>query len=635
MRFQFPNHLFQRHLGARGRLKNRAQSCFGNWERLGLSGGEVLESRTLMAADLAVSFHDNLVPAIERNYYSPGSQVVYTLTIENNGDATAASAAVTTSLSPAITQDTWTAAYAGGATGASVGAGNINTPINLPAGGKATFTIVSQISTLATGPLVSTASVTTATGEVNTANNSATDTDLFVPQSIAVSSGTAYGSTSLVRLVTPTTGAPVAAAYAYETQFNTGVRTALAQLDGSGKAHLVCVPNYNRVADLVVFRQDISADGQVTLVKETRFSLSPFGAAYRNGMNVAVGDFDGNGLEDIAFAKSSGDGAIRIYTSTPTSLSSPLTLFRSFTPFASSFGGAAIAAGDFGTFPSASAPSRVVNALRQDGTSELVVTSGAGMAPVARIYNTALAVPGVIDTITPFGGAAMRGGMTVAVASVTPDSIPDIILAAGNGGGSFVEIYNGSVAPAANVRLARFAAFADLATRNSAVFAVGVDTDGDGRANSIDVVQGAASQSALRRYSTTGVLQGTTASVVGTLQLAALAITNDFTLVATSTGLKYKAIVEGTGAKPSSATASVTVDYEGWLMNGTRFDGNNGSAFSLNSVIAGWTEGLQLMPVGSVYQFVIPAALAYGSAGTLGIPPNSPLVFRVKLLTAT
>ncbi len=635
MPFEFPNHLFQRRLGARGCLKNRTKNCFSTWERRGLRGGEVLESRTPMAADLAVSFNDNLVPEIECTYYSPGSQVIYTLTIGNNGDAPAASAAVTTLLSSAITQDTWTAAYAGGATGALVGAGNINTAINLPAGSKATFSIVSRISPSATGPLVSTASVTTVSGEVNTANNSATDTDLFAPQSIAVSSGTNYGSTSLVRLVNPTTGSAVASAYAYETQFNTGVRTALAQLDGSGKAHLVCVPNYNRVAELVVFRQDISAGGQVTLVKDSRFSVSPFGAAYRNGMHVAVGDFDGNGLEDIAFAKSSGDGAIRIYTSTPTSLSGPLALFRSFTPFTSSFGGAAIAAGDFGTFPSASSPSRAVDALRQDGVSELVVTSGAGMAPVARMYNTALATPSVIDTITPFGGTRMRGGMTVAVAPVTADSIPDIIFAAGNGGGSFVEIYNGSVAAAANVRLARFAAFADLATRNCSVFAVGVDTDGDGRVNSIDVVQGVASQSALRRYSTTGVLQGTTASAVGSLQLAALAIANDVSLVATGTGLKYKVLVEGTGAKPISPTARVTVDYEGWLMNGTRFDGNNGSAFSLNGVIAGWTEGLQLMTVGSVYQFVIPADLAYGSAGTSGIPPNSPLVFRVKLLTAT
>ena len=498
MPFEFPSHLFQRRLGARGCLKNRTKSCFSTWERRGLRGGEVLESRTPMAADLAVSFNDNLVPQIECTYYSPGSQVIYTLTIGNNGDAPAASAAVTTLLSSAITQDTWTAAYAGGATGALVGAGNINTAINLPAGGRATFSIVSRISPSATGPLVSTASVTTVSGEVNTANNSATDTDLFAPQSIAVSSGTNYGSTSLVRLVNPTTGSAVASAYAYETQFNTGVRTALAQLDGSGKAHLVCVPNYNRVAELVVFRQDISAGGQVTLVKDSRFSVSPFGAAYRNGMHVAVGDFDGNGLEDIAFAKSSG-----------------------------------------------------------------------------------------------------------------------------------------SVAAAANVRLARFAAFADLATRNCSVFAVGVDTDGDGRVNSIDVVQGVASQSALRRYSTTGVLQGTTASAVGSLQLAALAIANDVSLVATGTGLKYKVLVEGTGAKPISPTARVTVDYEGWLMNGTRFDGNNGRAFSLNGVIAGWTEGLQLMTVGSVYQFVIPADLAYGSAGTSGIPPNSPLVFRVKLLTAT
>jgi FKBP-type peptidyl-prolyl cis-trans isomerase len=79
----------------------------------------------------------------------------------------------------------------------------------------------------------------------------------------------------------------------------------------------------------------------------------------------------------------------------------------------------------------------------------------------------------------------------------------------------------------------------------------------------------------------------------------------------------------------------VTVNYEGRLLDGTRFDGNNGSQFNLNQVIAGWTEGLQSMQVGSRRQLIIPANLAYGSTARPGIPANSTLVFDVELLATT
>ena len=103
----------------------------------------------------------------------------------------------------------------------------------------------------------------------------------------------------------------------------------------------------------------------------------------------------------------------------------------------------------------------------------------------------------------------------------------------------------------------------------------------------------------------------------------------------TASGLQYEVIKEGTGAKPT-ATNTVKVHYEGKLIDGTVFDSSikrgEPVSFPLNQVIPGWTEGVQLMSVGSKYRFVIPANIAYGEQGGGPIPPNSVLTFEVELL---
>ena len=103
----------------------------------------------------------------------------------------------------------------------------------------------------------------------------------------------------------------------------------------------------------------------------------------------------------------------------------------------------------------------------------------------------------------------------------------------------------------------------------------------------------------------------------------------------TPSGLQYSVKTEGTGKQPN-AKSTVTVHYEGRLIDGTVFDSSikrgEPVTFKLDGVIKGWTEGLQLMKEGGEYTLYIPAELAYGDKGNPSIPPNSVLVFEVKLI---
>ena len=107
-------------------------------------------------------------------------------------------------------------------------------------------------------------------------------------------------------------------------------------------------------------------------------------------------------------------------------------------------------------------------------------------------------------------------------------------------------------------------------------------------------------------------------------------------VVTTKSGLQYEILTEGTGKSPK-ATDKVRCHYEGRLINGQVFDSsyqrNEPADFGLNQVIAGWTEGVQLMKEGAKYRFFIPYLLGYGERGAGSqIPPYSTLVFDVELI---
>lgn len=108
-------------------------------------------------------------------------------------------------------------------------------------------------------------------------------------------------------------------------------------------------------------------------------------------------------------------------------------------------------------------------------------------------------------------------------------------------------------------------------------------------------------------------------------------------IVTTASGLQYEVLTKGTGAKNPSATDTVEVNYEGKLLDGKIFDSSyqrgESISFPLNRVIAGWTEGVQLMTEGAKYRFYIPSELAYGTHGAgRDIGANATLIFDVELI---
>ena len=129
-------------------------------------------------------------------------------------------------------------------------------------------------------------------------------------------------------------------------------------------------------------------------------------------------------------------------------------------------------------------------------------------------------------------------------------------------------------------------------------------------------------------------LEGTKNREEGEAFLAANASKSGVTT--TASGLQYEVVKQGSGAKPGPGD-SVRVHYEGTLIDGTVFDSSYARGqpieFTVDAVISGWQEGLQLMNEGSTYRFVIPSDLAYGSSGSGPIPPGATLIFTVELLS--
>jgi peptidylprolyl isomerase len=356
------------------------------------------------------------------------------------------------------------------------------------------------------------------------------------------------------------------------------------------------------------------------------YQITPFGSQWTGGVNLAVGDIDGDRLADIVVSRASGDGEVRVFRSAAAATPGQFATIR---PFSTNFvGGSTVAVGDFGTF----AGGTLVDGAKADGLLEIVVGRGPTAAALVQVYDVSGATPTVVKTITPFE-ASFLGGVAVSTARVNADSISDVVVAAGRRGGSRIEIHDGRIGT--NARLQAYAALSEFELRNAAVVASAVDTDGDGRVDSLYATQIAGGGVGLRRAAIGSNVFSALGNISATSRVSAAAEPLNTDVVTTASGLQFRDLVIGAGARPSSASARVTVNYVGRLLNGTQFDGRDNQQFTLDSVIAGWTEGLGSMQVGGRRQLIIPANLGYGSSGTGNIPPNSTLVFDVELLATT
>jgi len=483
---------------------------------------------------------------------------------------------------------------------------------------------------------------------------------------LAVGNDIAYGSQPIVRLVDAASGAVIAQKMVFETDFQGGLRVAMADVDGDKTPEILAASGPGRMGEIRVFKQQ-SVGGTTVLNELTAYRTIPFGTAYRGGVDVAGGEVDGNGREDIVAAMSTGPGTVKIFLSTNAPDPIANEAYRTIVPFGASFnGGASVAVADIGTFRDG----QLLNATIPDNKVEIIVGSGVGMPSSVKAYDIS-AAPREVYTIRPFS-AAVQGGVSVASGRYTADSIDDIIVSAGRGGGSAVQIYNGR-ADVPHVRpVASTAAFAALARPNAPVFTAPIDLDGNGRIDRFYATQGDAGGAAgMVRLSQAGARDATFPALKGPLRVAAPRTV--FQTVTTSDGLQYFDTIVGSGTAAAIGD-SIKVAYTGTFLNdasgranvydpgsgtfktgtyvsrkaGEVFDSSTGVTFPLRagSLIEGWVKGIPGMKPGGQRVLVIPAALAYGADGSgfmqpgpggtstavTSIPPNAPLVFIVELL---
>ena len=416
--------------------------------------------------------------------YKGGGFLSYTMVITNLGPSFASGVRVVDALPTGIVNWSWSVSYTGAGSGTADGSpdsvsdstAGIDKLMNLAVLGTATFTISALTDALFQSDITNTVVATLGQESATATWSSAYDGPINPTEDVAalvVSNDDLCFGLPFVRVLDPDTGVIVSQFLAYEPSFRGSVRVATGDVNDDGVAEIVVAPGRNRIGQIRVF----TPDG----VELPQYRTLPFGPAYRGGVDVAVGDIDGDGDNDIIASRSSGLSRVSVFGVDPIAVD-PVTNvpIRSFIGIPGAYrNGAVITAGDYGTFVSGMMVSAV-----PDGIAEIAVGSNAGIRAQVRVFDASGAprLVGSFVAIRP----GFRGGVTLSSARWDGDTAADIIVGAGVGGRSIVEVYGG----AAFTQLARLAAFSSFGRPNAVVNAAALDIDGDGIADDLYGVQG-------------------------------------------------------------------------------------------------------------------------------------------------
>lgn len=585
---------------------------------------ESLERRLAFDVDLAVAIQDGVAT------YQPGQESVYTVIISNDGPDAVTGARVVAPLPTGVTSASWTAQYSPGASGAASGSSSegeiFNEFITLPAGGSVIVTVSSQVDPAAVADITFEvdAVVPFAETDVATTNNTAADTNVRYQPVVVVGSDIGYRSTPTVTVIDPATGQEVNQFLAFESSFRGGVSTVLADVDQDGTTEVIAASGPGK-GEVRVFELDGT--------ELADFRLRPFGDAYFAGLAVAAGDFDGDGIVDLAVGKSRGaDVAVFGLAAGATGWS--VEPFQSFQPYGGShINGVVLAAADVGIV----AGGAIQDATTADGQHELVVATGAGASRPVNVLS--LTTGQTLVRQIPADADYGLTGVAVAAARFDADAIDDIFVSGGRGASAVTDVYSGAAQAGAGL-LRRYGAAPGSSGTNARSYASGIDLDGDGQVDQVYSLSGSGSTRGAAVFGRDGTQTNTLEILRGPLRAAVTVPQTpaiDPRVVTTASGLQYRDRVVGTGAV-AEAGQSVSVHYVGSLPNGEVFDSSRtrGTPFTFTlgagEVIAGWDEGVAGMRVGGQRTLVIPSNLAYGD-NPAGGRPAGVLVFDIELLS--
>jgi hypothetical protein len=590
----------------------RARRSLGPFNR----SFENLEPRLAFDVDLSVAIHSG------QNTYVPGSDKVDTIIVQNLGSEAVANAPVVVPLPEGVLSASWTGQGSPGATvpvsGSSDSDDAMNTFVSLPAGGTAIFTVTNQIAADAIGQIKTDVTAVTpfVIPDSNPDNNSAFE--IASRPFLAVGSGLAYLGTPTVSIIDPASGTVVRQFDVYEQGFMGGVQTAIHDVDNDGRDEIVVAPGRGRVGEIRVF----DLDGE----EMPEYRITPFGSSFLSGVNIALGDVDGDGMKDLIAGQAAGS-TVSIHLGV--SLGWEATPFRRYTPYGTThLAGVSVAAADIGTITNGS----ISQTDSKDGRAELVLGTGPGAIKSVQIVDVAGAPKVVTElSIDPTIGYS---GVTIASGLYNDRSVDDIMVSGGQGGDARVDMFQITRDSGSTLTTKKNLTSGNVA--NSRFRVSPLDSNGDGQVNSFFAVGAGGAQV----LDADGNVTNTVSVVRGPLTAASASSASiDPAVIRTSSGLQYIDLVVGLGV-PVTAGQTVSVHYVGSRQNGDVFDTSltRGTPFEFTlgqgEVIQGWDEGVAGMREGGRRRLIIPADMAYGENPGGGLPGGT-LVFDVQLLSAS